>query len=133
MAEPLVDKTRAAASVLGVLAGLIGAYHGYNEILQGSVATPGVFINAIGPPCQGNACFPAMSLVPNFYVTGILAVLLSLVVLVWAAAMVQRAHGGIVLIILSIVLLLVGGGFLPPALGIVAGIVGTRIKRTPVS
>src|SRR5579864_5323787 len=120
----MVDKMRAVASVLGVLAGLIGAYHGYNEVLQGSVNTPGVFINAIGPPCQGNACFPAMTLAPNFLIAGILAILMSIVVLVWATALVQRSRGGLVLIGLSIVLLLVGGGFLPPALGILAGIVG---------
>jgi hypothetical protein len=115
--------------VVGILAGLIGAYHGYNEILQGSVPTNGILINAIGPPCQGNICFPAMSLIPNFLATGTLAVIVSLVVLVWAAVLVQRSRGGIVLIVLSVVLLLVGGGFLPPALGIVAGAIGTRIKR----
>lgn len=116
--------------MLGVLAGLIGAYHGYNEVLQGSVATPGIFINAIGPPCQGSACFPAMTLAPNFLVAGVLAILMSTVVLVWGAALVQRSRGGVVLIALSIVLLLVGGGFLPPALGIIAGTVGTRIRKS---
>lgn len=69
--------TRVAASALGVYVGLLGALHGYFEILQGDVAPDGLMINAIGPPCQpeevGHACFPAMTLVPNFLVTGILA------------------------------------------------------------
>jgi hypothetical protein len=70
-----------------------------------------------------------MTVVPNFYTAGILAIIVSLAVLVWAVGAVQRKSGGLVLIVLSIVQLLVGGGFLPPLLGIVAGIIGTRIKR----
>src|ERR1700730_17388585 len=55
----LVSGTRAAASIIGVVAGLVGIYHGYNETLQGSTAPSGIMINAIGPPCQGSGCFPA--------------------------------------------------------------------------
>ncbi len=86
-------------------------------------------INAIGPPCQGSNCLPAMTVIPNFFVTGVLAIIFALVVLAWAAVLVQRKNGGVVLILLSVILLLIGGGFLPPALGIVAGVLGTRIKR----
>lgn len=121
---------RAAASIIGVVAGLVGAYHGYNETLQGNSTPSGIMINAIGPPCQGSSCFPAMTVIPDFFVTGVVAIVFSLIVLVWAAALVQRKNGGVTLIILSIILLLVGGGFLPPALGIIAGAVGTRIKRS---
>ncbi len=126
----LVGATRVVASVLGAVAGLVAIYHGYNETLQGSVPTGGILINAIGPPCQGNACLPAMTLVPNFQITGILAIIMGLVVFVWAAVLIQRRRGGVILIVLSVLLLLVGGGYLPPALGIIAGIVGTRIKQT---
>lgn len=126
----MAGTTRIVASVLGVLAGLVGVYHGYNEILQGSVATGGIFINAIGPPCQGNACFPAMTLVPDFYLTGLTAVSISLVIAVWSTLFINRKNGGVVLIVLSIVQLLVGGGFLPPALGVVAGLVATRTRRS---
>jgi hypothetical protein len=70
-----------------------------------------------------------MTVVPNFFLTGVLAIVFAILVLAWAALFVQRKNGGVVLILLSIILLLVGGGFLPPALGIVAGLIGTRIKR----
>ncbi len=126
----MVNTTRTAASAIGVVAGLIGIYHGYNETLQGSVAPGGILINAIGPPCQGSSCFPAMTVIPNFLVTGVLAIIFGLIVLVWAGLLVQRKNGGVLLVVLSIILLLVGGGFLPPALGIVAGAIGTRIKKT---
>jgi hypothetical protein len=125
----LVNATRAAASIVGVVAGLIGIYHGYNETLQGNSAPSGIMINAIGPPCQGSSCFPAMTVIPNFFVTGVLAIVFALVIIAWAAAFVQRKNGGLVLILLSIILLLVGGGFLPPALGVIAGVIGTRIRR----
>jgi len=70
-----------------------------------------------------------MTVVPNFYYSGVLAIIVSLVILLWAVAFVQGKKGGLVLIALSIAQLLVGGGFLPPLLGIAAGIIGTRIKR----
>jgi hypothetical protein len=124
----LVSIARAAATVLGIASGLIGAYHGYNEILQGSTATNGIFINAIGPPCQGNACFPAMTIVPNFFYSGVLAIIISLFIVLKAVAFVQKKNSGLWMIGFSILQLLVGGGFLPPLLGIVAGIISTRIK-----
>jgi hypothetical protein len=86
-------------------------------------------INAVGPPCQGSGCFPAMTVIPNFFVTGILTIIFALAVLAWAAVLVQRKNGGTVLILLSVILLLVGGGFLPPALGVIGGVIGTRIRR----
>jgi hypothetical protein len=125
----LVSATRGAASIIGVVAGLIGLFHGYNETLQGNSAPSGIMINAIGPPCQGSGCFPAMTVIPNFFVTGVVVIILALIVLTWAAVLVQRKHGGAILILFSIILLFVGGGFLPPALGLIAGVIGTRIRR----
>ena len=125
----MANATRGAASTIGVVAGLIGLYHGYNETLQGNSTPSSIMINAIGPPCQGSSCFPAMTVIPDFFVTGVLAVIFALIVVGWAAVGVSKKNGGVVLILLSVVLLLVGGGFLPPALGIIAGAIGTRIKR----
>ena len=69
-----------------------------------------------------------MTIVPNLLVTGILAILVSLIFLVWATVFIERKNGGLVLILLSIVMLLVGGGFGPPLLGIIIGVTGTRIN-----
>ncbi|MBN1581787.1 MAG: hypothetical protein JXA89_13870 [Anaerolineae bacterium] len=48
----------------------------------------------MGPPCQpetvAHACWLAMTVVPSFLVTGVLAVVLSLVAALWAADFVQR-------------------------------------------
>jgi hypothetical protein len=126
----LASRTRAAASIIGVVAGLVGIYHGYNETLQGNSTPGGIMINAIGPPCQGSSCFPAMTVIPDFFVTGVIAIIFAVIIIVWSAALVQKKNGGLILILLSIILLLVGGGFLPPALGIIAGAIGTRIRRS---
>jgi hypothetical protein len=126
----LANTTRIAAAVIGALSGLTGAYHGYNEWLQGLTVPGGILINAIGPPCQGNGCFPAMTVIPNFYYTGLIAIAVSAILLIWAVGFVGGRKGGLILILLSIAQLLVGGGFLPPLLGIIAGIVGTRIKTS---
>ena len=124
--------TRTAAAALGVYAGLLGAAHGFYEVIQGGVRTEGIMFNAIGPPClaskTAHACLPAMSLIPNLQTTGILAVLLGLIMVIWAAAFIQRKLGGPVMILLSILLLLVGGGFIPPMIGILSGVVGSRIN-----
>lgn len=120
-----------AASALGVYAGLLGAQHGAFETVQGADRPDGLIINAIGPPCQRemvwHACLPAMTVIPSYLVTGILAVVLGLGIIVWSARFVQRQRGGLVLILLSIALLLVGGGFVAPFIGVIAGATGAAI------
>jgi hypothetical protein len=124
--------TRIVASLLGIFAGFGGPEHGYFEMLQGSVRPDSLMIASMGPPCDPemvwNLCEPAMTVVPSFLLTGILAAIVGLLTMIWAAAFVQSKHGGIVLILLSIALLLVGGGLMPPVIGIIAGVVATRIN-----
>lgn len=109
--------------------GLAGLEHGIGEVLQGSVAPDGVMIES----WPDSAAFdllsgePAITIVPNLLMTGLLAILVSLVFIVWATMFVHRRHGGLVLILLSIAMLLVGGGLNPPVFGILLGIVATRI------
>jgi hypothetical protein len=119
---------------VGVLAGLLGLEHGFFELQQGQGRPSGMIISAIGPPCQPttawHACEPAMTLLPTYFVAGILTIAIALVVVLWAAAFVQRTYGALVLALLSLLLLFVGGGFIPPLLGIIAGVVGTRINAS---
>jgi len=44
-----------------------------------------------------------MTIIPNFFVTGVLAIIVSLIVILWAAAIVQRKYCGLFLILLSII------------------------------
>jgi hypothetical protein len=125
--------TKTVATWLGVVAGVAGLEHGYFEFLQGNTPTPGLAFPSWGPPCVPeevwHTCEPAMSIIPNFLITGILAMMLSLALIVWANGFVQRKHGGWVQMALSILLLLFGGGFFPPIIALVGGLAGTQINR----
>lgn len=126
--------TRIVAVVLGFLAGVAGLEHGIFEILQGNTRPAGLMFTSWGPEVCDPAkiwhgCEPAMSLVPNFLATGILALLLSLAILIWSAAFVQKKHGGMVLLFLSLAQLLLGGGFFPPLIGLVGGMAGTAVLK----
>jgi hypothetical protein len=124
------NATKVTVSAFGAIMGLAGIEHGIGEILQGNVAPSGIMIlswpeSAFFRILAGE---PAMTIIPNLLVTGILASLFSLIFLVWATMFVQRKNGGLVLILLSIIMLLLGAGFGPPLMGIIIGAVATRIN-----
>ena len=124
------NATQVTVSTFGVIMGLASIEHGIGEVLQGNIAPSGIMF----PSWPGSAFFrsvngePAMSIVPNLLVTGILASLVSLIFLVLAIKFVQRKHGGQVMMLLSIIMLLVGGGIFPPIIGLMIGALGTRIN-----
>jgi hypothetical protein len=125
--------TRITATVLGLTAGGAGIEHGYFEVLQGNARPEGLMIPSMGPPfvpdLSWNQCEPAMTVIPNFLITGILAVIVGIIVMICSAFFVQKKHGGLVLILLCIPLLLFGGGIFPPLIGIIAGALGTQINK----
>jgi hypothetical protein len=63
------DVKIAVASFLGVIAGITGGSHGSGEILQVSMAPSGIVIEA-WPALTLLVGEPAMTLIPNFFVTG---------------------------------------------------------------
>lgn len=125
--------TKTVATWLGIATGIAGLEHGYFEILQGNTKPEGLMVFSMGPPCDPeaiwNRCEPAMTIIPNFLLTGILAVILGLVILVWSLGFLQHKHGGLTLILLSVALLLFGGGLFPPLIGLIGGAAGTKINR----
>jgi hypothetical protein len=121
--------TRGTVSAIGVIIALAGVEHGVGEVLQGNVDPGGTAFESwpTSDAFRILAGEPAMTIVPNLRVTGILAILVSLTFFVWVTAYVQRRHGGLVLVLLSVAMLLFGAGFGPPVLGIALGITATRI------
>ena len=107
-----VVATRVIASTLGVIAGMSGLDHGFFEALHGNSATPGFFIQAIGPAQRMwlYGTEDAFTIVPNFLVTGVCAMILGAVVISWSAGFIDRAYGSRVLLSLGALLFLVGGG-----------------------
>ena len=77
--------TKTVGTWFGVSAGIAGLEHGYFEILQGGVRPAGLMILSMGPPCvpekTWNGCEPAMTILPNFLLTGILAMLIGVLLI----------------------------------------------------
>ena len=102
--------TRIIVATVGAFLGIAGLDHGIFEILQGNTPTNGLIIQAIGPEQRLWGTEEAFTIVPNFLMTGILAVIVSLAIIVWSIGFVHRKHGATVLGLLFIALFLVGGG-----------------------
>jgi len=77
-----IRATRIVVATLGVLVGLAGIEHGVGEILQGSVRPQGLAIQswAHSQAFQILGGEPAMTVIPNLLVTGVLAVIVALAV-----------------------------------------------------
>jgi hypothetical protein len=123
--------TKVVASTLGVLVGLAGIEHGFFELLQGNNTPDNIMINAIGPAQRfwDHGTERALTIIPSFTATGILAIVFGLLVLAWAVVYLDRKHGAGILMLLSTTLWLVGGGFAPIFISILASVTATRINK----
>ncbi|MFX0183201.1 MAG: hypothetical protein ACFE95_09005 [Candidatus Hodarchaeota archaeon] len=123
--------SRVTVSTFGAILGIAGLEHGVGEILQGNKAPDSIFIqswpnNQLYEILNGE---PAMTIIPNYFLTGILAILTSTILIIWAIVFIEKKYGGLIFILLSFLTMLVGGGLAGPILiGIIVGIAGTRIN-----
>ena len=106
--------TRTIVSTLGVLLGVSSINHGLPEVLQGNHSTPGLFVKALGPGHQWTVWTqgsePAFTLIPNFLLTGILATLFGVLLIICSRLLIHRPYGPSVFLLLSISSFLTGGG-----------------------
>ncbi len=104
--------TRTNVSVLGVLFGLSAFFHGFFEALQGNTPTENLIINAVGESqlMWEHGGEPAMALIPNFLISGIIAMVFSIALIVWSVFFMHKKSGPTIYLVLFIVLLLFGGG-----------------------
>lgn len=125
-----IDATRVIASAVGILCGISGLEHGFFETLQGNVAPDGILSSAIGPAHRfwSGGTLHALTIIPNYLLTGILATLFSLMVIIWSVGFIHRKRGASVFLVLSILQFLVGGGFGQIFLVLVTAIAATRIN-----
>ena len=119
--------------ILGILAGIMGIEHGIGEVLEGYRSTDGVFILS-----WPNSAFfeimagePAMTIVPNYLVTGLLAIFFSCAFLVVLVKPGLDSKTIIALFALLMLMLLTGGGFGPPILGIIAVLIALK-RNSPL-
>ncbi len=111
--------TRLYVTLNGILVGLAGMIHGGAEALQGNRATKGWMLNSIG----------AFTLIPNYLVTGLVAILVGLCLTIWTIRFIHTEHGMTIFLILSITLFLVGGGVMQVLFFLVAWGVGIQIRQ----
>ncbi len=126
---PINPATRIIVSVVCIWCGISGLEHGFFETLQGNAAPEGLLISAIGPAQRfwPGGTETAFTVIPNFLVTGILAMLASLAVIVWSGWFIASKHGAVVFLLLSILQFLVGGGFAQIFLVLLVSVAATQI------
>lgn len=118
---------------LGILAGIMGIEHGIGEVLEGYRPTDGVFIlswpnSAFFEIMSGE---PALTIIPNYLLTGLLAIFFSSVFLV---VLVKSGLGRMpiaILLALLVLMLLFGGGFGPPILGTITVLIALK-RNSPL-
>ena len=118
------NKTSFTLSVMGIIAGIAGMEHGIGEIWQGNIQPENIVFAswANHPAFQSLAGEPAMSLIPNLLISGIMTIFLSSVFIYWSVKYHQHPIYGVGFMVLSVLLLISGGGFGPPLLGVMLGI-----------
>lgn len=104
--------TRTIASTIGVVFGIGGFGHGFFESLQGNTPTGALVVPAIGEAQRfwehGNEF--AFTLIPNFLVSGITTMIVSLIIIFWSIKNLDQKRGPLVFLLLYCLLFLVGGG-----------------------
>lgn len=113
---------------LGILAGIMGIEHGIGEVLEGNRPTEGIFIlswpdTAFFRIMSGE---PALTIIPNYLVTGVLAILFSSVFLVVLVKSSLNGRAIALLFALLVLMLLTGAGFGPPVLGVIAVLIALK-------
>lgn len=119
--------------IMGAIMGAAGIEHGVGEFLQGNIAPDNVMIqswphSAFFQSLNGE---PALTVLPNLRLTGLLAIGFSLLFAIWAIYFAQSKHNRWILMLLAIPMLLFGGGIFPPILGMMIGAAASAF-RSPV-
>jgi hypothetical protein len=86
--------------VQGALLGIVAIVHGVAEISHGNTAIDTLLVGNIG----------AFTLIPNYLITGIVNIIVSLSVILCATILIHKQYGSLVFFLLSILLFFVGGG-----------------------
>jgi len=105
--------------------------HGFFETLQGNTPTGSMLISAIG---EAHRMWPhgneyAFTLIPNFLITGILAMIVGFSIIIWSVGFVHKKNGPFIYLLLFILLFLVGGGIGQIIFFALAWAVSTRINK----
>ena len=122
--------TRIVVAAFGILCGLTGMVAGIFEILQGNIAPSSFEISTIGSTYSmaDDFTYHAITLIPNFLLTGVLALIVSITVMIWSVKFVERRYGVLTLFTLCISQVLVGGAWVID-IAIIMCLLATRINK----
>jgi len=106
------EGARRVAAAAGVCVGISGLDHGFFEVLRGNTPISGLVIQAIGPEQQmwESGTEEAFTVVPNFLITGILAMVVGIAMIVWSVACLDRPRADRWYLTLGLLMFVVGGG-----------------------
>jgi hypothetical protein len=118
-------------AIFSSLFGFSGIEHGFFEILQGNTKPNGFIISAIGPLQRFwlHGTETAFTLIPNFQITGIIAIITSICVIIWSLYFLRNKYSWIILLFLSVAQFLTGGGFAQIFLSVVLSITAAGLYR----
>jgi hypothetical protein len=104
--------TRLSTSILGITLAIAAFHHGFFEFLQGNKATDSILIQAIGEQHRFwvHGTEEAITIIPNYLVSGLLTMAISIFAAIWSVTFIDRKHGSMVFLLTFIALTLVGGG-----------------------
>jgi hypothetical protein len=128
-ASSIDDPYRLTVATFSTLFGISGLEHGLFELLQGNARPDGLLISAIGPEQRfwPRGTETAFTLIPNYAVTGCIAMLISSVVILWSLFGLGKRHAWLPLLVLSVAQFLTGGGFAQIFLSVTISIVACRL------
>jgi hypothetical protein len=118
-------------ATFSALFGLSGLEHGLFELLQGTVVPTGLVISAIGPAQRfwPHGTETAFTVIPNMAITGCVAMLFGLSVILWSLLGLRTRRAWLPLLLLSVGQFLAGGGFAQIFLSVPISIVASRLNK----
>jgi hypothetical protein len=116
-----IDSLRLMASVFGALAGISNIQFGIIELLKGNVKPDNFMFISYNQP--------ALSIIPNYFITGILGVVFGLLFVIWSIFFVQIKRGGLIMNIIAVIQMLFGASMIRIPQEIIFGLIGTRINK----
>lgn len=121
-------------AAIGVFFGLFSSInHGFFEILQGFQPTNGILIDAIGPYQRfwTEGTEPALTLIPNYLISGIVAVVIGIAIIIWSIWYLPSRQGRTVYLSLFLLSFLLGGGIGQAFFFLPAWAFSTWIEKPP--
>ncbi|UYP44205.1 hypothetical protein NEF87_000490 [Candidatus Lokiarchaeum ossiferum] len=104
--------TKLITQVVGIFLAFSSFEHGLFESLQGNKKTEGFIIQSISQDMRfwEGGSEEAFTIIPNYLVTGILVMILSLTIIIWLLFFLNNIYGTKILGLLFLLITLVGGG-----------------------